>query len=122
MKILSKRTLKNILRYLLLFFTVFIATQLIQECKIGMRTSLIIASIVVLSFILLDIYLPLEVSNNKYQRRLFRFIIIFLIVFISTRFIQECPINYTTSFIISTVSIIIFSLLDMYFPLIVSEE
>ena len=123
MKLIAKKTLKDLLRYLLLFFTVFIATQFIQECNIGMKTSILIALITVLIYVVLDIFLPLIINDNKTQRKLIRFLLIFFTVFIGTRFIiHECYINYSTSFIISTMAVIMFSLLDMYFPKIVVNE
>lgn len=65
MKLLSKRTLRRLLRYLLMFFTIYIATQLIQECPINPSTSFIIATIAVIVFALLDIYFPLIVVVDE---------------------------------------------------------
>ena len=56
--------------------------------------------------------------SRKQIRKLLRYFIIALAVFISSQFIPECSINYTTSFIMATVAAVSFTIIDMYFPLI----
>ena len=56
--------------------------------------------------------------SRKQMRKLLRYFIIALAVFIASQFIPECSINYTTSFIMATVAAVSFTIIDMYFPLI----
>ncbi|MCJ7638169.1 MAG: hypothetical protein MUO21_11830 [Nitrososphaeraceae archaeon] len=39
-------------------------------------------------------------------------------VFIASQFIPECIISYTTAFVMATVAAVAFSIIDIYFPLL----
>lgn len=56
--------------------------------------------------------------SRKRARKLLRYLIIFLSVFLSSQYIPECSISYTTAFILATIAAVTFSVIDMYFPLI----
>ena len=56
--------------------------------------------------------------SRKQLRKILRYLIMALAVFIASQFIPECSINYTTSFVMATVAAVSFTIIDMYFPLI----
>ena len=60
-----------------------------------------------------------KLLTKKRMRRFIRYLIIFLVVFISTQYIPECSITYITAFIIGTIASMTFAILDMYFPLLI---
>lgn len=57
-------------------------------------------------------------SNRKNMRKFLRYIIMFLALFVSTQYIPECPVTYTTSFIMASIAAITFCVIDMWFPVI----
>lgn len=56
--------------------------------------------------------------SRKQIRKMLRYFIIFLAVFISSQYIPECSISYSTAFIMAAIASITFCIIDMYFPLI----
>ena len=56
--------------------------------------------------------------SRKRTRKLLRYLILFLSVFISSQYIPECSISYATAFILATIAAVTFTIVDMYFPLI----
>jgi hypothetical protein len=61
------------------------------------------------------------VVSRKTVRRFLRYIIMFFAVFITSQYIPECPISYTTAFIMATTAAITFSIIDMYYPLLAEK-
>lgn len=61
-------------------------------------------------------------SNNfiskKRARKILRYLIMFLAVFIASQYIPECQISYETAFIMAVVASITFTIIDMYFPIL----
>lgn len=60
--------------------------------------------------------------SRKKLRKLLRYIIMFLAVFISSQFIPECTISYPTAFIMASVAAVTFTIIDMQFPLLTSND
>lgn len=56
--------------------------------------------------------------SRKSARKMLRYLILFLSVFISSQYIPECSISYQTAFIMATVASVAFTVIDMYFPVI----
>ncbi|ARF09855.1 hypothetical protein Indivirus_4_27 [Indivirus ILV1] len=63
-----------------------------------------------------------KLISKKKLRKLMRYIIMFLSVFISSQFIPECTISYTTAFSIASVAAVAFAIIDMQFPLLPMNE
>lgn len=59
-----------------------------------------------------------KIISRKRARKLLRYLIMFLAVFISSQYIPECSISYTTAFIMATIAAVTFTVIDMYFPLL----
>lgn len=59
-----------------------------------------------------------KLVSKKKLRKFLRYIILFLAVFISSQYIPECTVSYTTAFIMATVASISFVIIDMQFPII----
>ena len=59
-----------------------------------------------------------KIISRKRARKLLRYLIMFLAVFISSQYIPECSISYTTAFILATIAAVTFTVIDMYFPLL----
>lgn len=59
-----------------------------------------------------------KLVSRKKARKLLRYLILFLSVFISSQYIPECSISYQTAFIMASVASIAFTVIDMYFPVI----
>lgn len=55
---ISRKTIRNILRYLIMFLAVFIASQYTPECPISYETAFIMASIAAITFAIIDMYFP----------------------------------------------------------------
>ena len=60
-----------------------------------------------------------KIISRKRARRLLRYLILFLAVFISSQYIPECKVSYTTAFIMATVATVAFVIIDLYFPVII---
>lgn len=58
-KVISRKTIRRFLRYIIMFFAVFITSQYIPECKISYATAFIMATTAVVTFAIIDIYYPL---------------------------------------------------------------
>jgi len=56
--------------------------------------------------------------SRKTLRKMLRYLIMFLAVFITSQYIPECTISYETAFIMASVASIAFSIIDMYFPIL----
>lgn len=56
--------------------------------------------------------------SRKTLRKMLRYLIMFLAVFITSQYIPECTISYETAFIMASVASIAFSIIDMYFPVL----
>jgi len=61
------------------------------------------------------------IISRKSIRKVLRYMILFLSVFISSQYIPECGISYETAFIMGAVASISFAIIDMYFPTICLE-
>jgi hypothetical protein len=59
-----------------------------------------------------------KLISKKRLRKCMRYIIMFLSLFISTQYIPECSINYSTSFMMAAIAAITFCIIDMYFPIL----
>jgi len=59
-----------------------------------------------------------KLISKKRVRKFMRYIIMFLSLFVSTQYIPECSINYSTSFIMAAIAAITFCIIDMYFPVL----
>ncbi|QKF93898.1 hypothetical protein QKU48_gp0440 [Fadolivirus algeromassiliense] len=59
-----------------------------------------------------------KLISRKKARKLLRYLILFLSVFISSQYIPECSVGYQTSFIMATVASVAFVIIDMYFPVL----
>ncbi len=59
-----------------------------------------------------------KLISKKRVRKILRYFIMFFSLFISTQYIPECPINYSTSFMMAAIAAITFCIIDMYFPII----
>jgi len=46
----------------------------------------------------------------------------FFSVFITTQYIPECSISYTTAFILGTTAALTFTIIDIYYPLLVEKN
>lgn len=60
----------------------------------------------------------MDYISRKKLRKLMRYLIMFLSVFIASQFIPECSISYTTAFIMASIAAVTFSIIDIYFPLL----
>lgn len=60
-----------------------------------------------------------KIISKKKMRRFLRYLILFFVVFITTQYIPQCTISYSTAFILGTIAALTFSILDMYFPLLI---
>jgi hypothetical protein len=58
-KTISKKYIRRFLRYIIMFFILFLASQYIPECKISYESAFILSTIGAISFALLDMYYPL---------------------------------------------------------------
>jgi hypothetical protein len=58
-KLISRKKLRKILRYFIMFTAVFIASQYTPECSISYQTSFIMATIGAVVFAIIDMYFPL---------------------------------------------------------------
>lgn len=56
--------------------------------------------------------------SRKQVRKMLRYLIMALAVFIASQFTPECSISYATSFIMAVIAAVSFTVIDMYFPLI----
>jgi len=56
--LISKKQMRKILRYLIMFSAVFISTQHIPECSVSYETAFIMASIASITFAIIDMYFP----------------------------------------------------------------
>lgn len=56
--LVSRKTVRNMLRYLIMFLSVFIASQYIPECGVSHETAFIMAAVAATSFTLIDMYFP----------------------------------------------------------------
>ena len=56
--------------------------------------------------------------SKKRARKILRYFIMFLTVFITSQYIPECDISYRTAFIMAVVASITFTIIDMYFPIL----
>jgi hypothetical protein len=56
--------------------------------------------------------------SRKKARKILRYLTMFLSVFIASQYIPECEISYETAFIMASVAAIVFTIIDMYFPLL----
>lgn len=59
-----------------------------------------------------------KIISRKNIRRFLRYAIMFLTVFIASQYIPECKISYATAFIMATVAVVTFAIIDMYYPLL----
>ena len=57
-KLVSRKRLRKFLRYIIMFLSLFIATQYIPECSIGYQTAFIMAAIASITFCIIDMYFP----------------------------------------------------------------
>ncbi len=57
--LIEKQKLRKILRYLIVFSSVFLASQFIPECRISFATSFILATISAIAFCITDMYFPI---------------------------------------------------------------
>jgi len=121
-KFISRKRLRKFLRYIIMFLSLFIATQYIPECQITYQTAFIMAAIASITFGIIDSYIPIlcdqKFVSRKRFRKFLRYIIMFLSLFIITQYIPKCPITYQTSFIMSSIASVTFSIIDMYFPVL----
>ena len=62
--LISKNVLRKLLRYLILFAAVFIASQFTPECKVGYATSFVMATIAAVTFAITDLYFPVVVKSQ----------------------------------------------------------
>ena len=60
-----------------------------------------------------------KLISRKTLRRFMRYIVMFLVVFILALYIPECKVSIATAFILAVISTVVFSLLDMFFPLVI---
>ena len=58
--------------------------------------------------------------SRKQLRKMLRYFIMALSVFIASQYIPECSVSYSTALIMAIVAAVSFSIIDMYFPLIVN--
>ena len=63
--LISKNSLRKLLRYLILFAAVFIASQYTPECKVGYTTSFIMATIAAITFAITDMYFPILIEPEN---------------------------------------------------------
>lgn len=56
--------------------------------------------------------------SKKRARKMLRYLIMFLAVFIASQYIPECEISYETAFIMASIASIAFTIIDMYFPIL----
>ena len=61
---ISRKSIRKFLRYMIMFFSVFITTQYIPECSISYITAFILGTTAALTFTIIDIYYPLLVEKN----------------------------------------------------------
>lgn len=61
-KLISRKSLRRFLRYIVMFFVVFILALYIPECKVSLSTAFILAVISTVVFCLLDMYFPLVIQ------------------------------------------------------------
>ena len=59
---------------------------------------------------------------KKEVRKFLRYISMFLVIFIATQYIPDCNISNKTSFIVATIAVVTFAILDMYFPIVVTDQ
>lgn len=59
--------------------------------------------------------------SRKKARKMLRYLILFLSVFISSQYIPECSISYQTAFIMASVASVAFVVIDMYFPVLADD-
>lgn len=64
-KLISKKQARKILRYLIMFLAVFIASQYIPECDVGYETAFIMASVASITFTIIDMYFPILNGVNE---------------------------------------------------------
>lgn len=57
-KLVSKKRLRKFLRYVIMFLSLFIATQYIPECPVTYQTAFIMAAIASITFCIIDMYFP----------------------------------------------------------------
>lgn len=58
MKLISKKQLRKFLRYIIMFLSLFVATQYIPECAVSYKTAFIMAAIAAITFCMIDMYFP----------------------------------------------------------------
>lgn len=63
-KLMKKKQIKKMLRYTLMFTSVFIASQYTPECSISYQTSFIMASIAAIMFAIIDMYFPILLTDQ----------------------------------------------------------
>ena len=66
--LISKNNLRKLLRYLILFTAVFIASQFTPECRVSYTTSFIMASIAAITFAITDMYFPILVESEPQNK------------------------------------------------------
>ncbi len=65
MDFISRKKLRKLMRYLIMFLAVLISLQFIPECSISYYTAFMVAMIAAISFAVIDIYFPLLPTNNS---------------------------------------------------------
>jgi len=57
--------------------------------------------------------------QKQVLRKLLRYLIVFTAVFIASQYTPECTVSYKTAFIMATVAVTAFVIVDSYFPIII---
>ena len=63
-----------------------------------------------------------KLVSKKKLRKFLRYVIMFLVLFISTQYIPECTVSYETAGIMAMVASVTFCVIDMYFPVLCHEN
>lgn len=58
-KLISRKRLRKFLRYIIMFFAVFVSTQYVPECSVTYETAFIMAAIAAITFCVIDMYFPI---------------------------------------------------------------
>lgn len=69
------------------------------------------------NFFIIDIRM-FKIISKKRTRKILRYLIMFMAVFLASQYTPECSVSYQTSFIMATIGAVTFCIIDMYFPLI----
>lgn len=59
-----------------------------------------------------------KLISKKRLRKALRYVIMFLVLFIATQYVPECPVSHQTAFIMAAIASITFCMIDMYFPVL----